>query len=162
MRVLFRDVIPALLGHRLAPLALCNATVVSEFERLASRLQLLDARVVPQALLASRAGEHPVTVTAHCCTPQDASNEHTAARFGSLSIRLVSVKPLAVACTQPHPYGYCMSVLRLTLPSSCSSRTEALGCDVRCLNVQPGRGPRGRWRCSSPSTRTCCRGPHGS
>ena len=56
MRVLFRDVIPALLGHRLAPLALCNATVVSEFERLASRLQLLDAKVVPQALLASRAG----------------------------------------------------------------------------------------------------------
>ena len=59
MRVLFRDVIPALLGHRLAPLALCNATVVSEFERLASRLQLLDDKVVPQALLASRAGEPP-------------------------------------------------------------------------------------------------------
>ena len=59
VRVLFRDVIPALLGHRLAPLALCNATVVSEFGRLASRLQLLDDKVVPQALLASRAGERP-------------------------------------------------------------------------------------------------------
>ena len=59
--MLFRDVIPALLGHRLAPLALCNATVVSEFERLASRLRLLDDEVVPQALLASRAGETLVT-----------------------------------------------------------------------------------------------------
>ena len=57
VRALFRDVIPALLGHRLAPLALCNATVMSEFRRLASRLRLLDDSVVPLALLASRAGE---------------------------------------------------------------------------------------------------------
>ena len=56
VRALFRDVIPALLGHRLAPLALCNATVVSEFRRLASRLRLLDDSVVPRALLAGRAG----------------------------------------------------------------------------------------------------------
>ena len=60
MRALFRDVIPALLVHRLAPLALCNATVVSEFRRLASRLRLLDDGVVPRALLASRAGEQMV------------------------------------------------------------------------------------------------------
>ena len=45
VRALFRDVIPALLGHRLAPLAMCNATVVSEFRRLASRLRLLDDSV---------------------------------------------------------------------------------------------------------------------
>ena len=57
VRALFRDVIPALLGHRLAPLALCNATAVSEFRRLASRLRLLDNSVVPLALLAIRAGK---------------------------------------------------------------------------------------------------------
>ena len=155
MRVLFRDVIPALLGHRLAPLALCNATVVSEFERLASRLRLLDDGVVPRALLASRAGGPPATVCAsiitvswmrfHCMAPQ--VNLPYAAIY-------LAGEPRSQAVASRASDGSSLTPQQLARHCFVTPR----GC---CDAAQRARGSRGRWRCSSPSTRTCFRDRRG-
>ncbi|CAL8468014.1 g7552 [Coccomyxa elongata] len=56
IRQLFTDVMPKLLHHRLAPLAVCLPTVVAEFTRLAQRLNLMDCTaLLPGRLEAARA-----------------------------------------------------------------------------------------------------------